>query len=138
MNNIPVIQRTGEKEKLFLDSYFEIEFLDGTVRTEKDTNWSDIAKEETVKYYGKSTKIAAVCSYAIKRIAIHHRNLHTELFPLDNDRVYQAIRSETLFYDNGEKTDSIVGRLVGLVRHGEIVQERYLDNTVSEIVGFRK
>jgi hypothetical protein len=114
-------------------SNFQIILIDGRVFTE---NWSDISIEKTVKY-GKGTKIVFVCKFPAKQITINHEELTTNIDIPENCEVYQSIRGETLFLPDGTKKNKIAGRTVGLVKNGEIIEERFLDSSQNIISGFK-
>ncbi len=118
-------------------SHFEVEFHDNSTRHESDTSWSDMSHEKDVSYMG-GTKRVRISAHPIKKITITHNELSITIdVPKDCD-VYQAIRSETIFLNGGERIDRVLGRVVGLVKEGEIIEERFLDSRTGEITGFRK
>jgi hypothetical protein len=118
------------------DSYFHIIFDDLSEVKEHDTNWSNLAEESVVKYLG-GTKVVLLSKHPVKTINIIHGNLHTSLDIQKGDKVYQAIRSTLMIDENGRTVSKIVGRVVGVVRDGVVIEERYLSSELGEISGIQ-
>lgn len=141
------MQKTSEKicrehrcladRKIHPHSFFEVHFKDKSFRTEHETNWSDMATEKRVKYFG-GTKTVMVCNHQVSHIIMRHGELVTTLHVKDGEEVYQAIRSETLFYPDGRKTDRINGRVIGIVKDDEVIEERFLNGVANQILGVKK
>lgn len=117
-------------------SYFEVQFVDGSVRTEHETNWRDLSVEKTVEYFG-GKKTVKVCQLPVKRVVMRHGDLSTIIDVPEGVEVYQAIRSETIFVPGGRKIDRISGRVVGLVKDNKVIEERFLNAAAGEVFGAR-
>ena len=133
--SIPKIKR---ENTLHEQTHFEVIFFDGSIANEQDTNWSSFSQEKNVKYQG-GTKTVYVSNLPIKSITITHGELKTSIDIPEGHEVYQACKSESIFGPNGEKMlDRINGRVVGLIKDNEVIEERYLDGRGHQILGFRK
>ena len=96
-----------------------------------------MSKEKIVKF-DDTFKRVNVNKYAIKKIKINHSGLSTELVANEGEEIYQAIKSQTLFVHGGKTTTTIIGRVVGKIKDGEVIEERIIDNRYNEIYGFKK
>lgn len=121
---------------LLSDSYFELEWLDGSVCNEAFTGWHSIS-EEMVILYGDKKKIALVCTKPVKKITIHHAGLEVSLKPQKGEQVYQAIKSTaTLQFDSSILT-KVIGRVVGIIKDGVVIEEQFINEDEKEIQGIR-
>lgn len=119
-------------------SYFEVQFVDGSKVDERDVNWSSISEERTVRILGGS-KTAFVCKHPVDLVRIVHDGLSTEIDVPDGCEVYQSIKGETVMMSTGERiSKSTLGRFVGIVKDGEVIEERYLDGQGNQVIGFKK
>lgn len=133
---IPKVIR--ESGNLHESSYFEVVFADGSMVNEKDTNWSDISEEKIVKIID-SQKIAKVCKFPVKKILVRHNDLFTEIDVPEGCEVYQAFKSESRFMNTGESLgNALLGRVVGLIKDGEVIEENYIDIAGNNVIGFKK
>lgn len=125
-----------------MNSYFEIKLENGEEKHEHDFKWKDISTQKRVNYMG-STKTVFACNHKVKDIHIHHEGQDVHFmdilsnFPKDCE-VYQAIRAETLFTPNIEKTERILGRVVGIISDGEVIQELFINGLQKSVLGFKK
>ena len=130
-------EQTLEERGLQPDSYYHIVFSDGSEITEKESNWSDFSTLKRVSYKGMKKSVMS-SNHPIKTIPIFHGELSTKVDVSEGQEVYQAIRSETLFMPNGSKQSRIIGRVVGIIRDGEVIEERFINGMHNSILGFRK
>lgn len=131
------IQKTKRDEgNLHDSSYFELQFTDGSLITEKDVNWSDVSEQKTVTLLGKN-KLAYICKYPVDFIRVTHDGLVSEVDIPDDCEVYQAFKSEALFAGGVKISDLILGRIIGIVKDGIVIEERFLDGRGNQIIGFK-
>ena len=107
---------------------FEITFSDGGIANEKDYSWNDIADYEVVDYMGQQ-RMVKLSKYPIKTIIIRYIDSETTLQIEDGDRVYTSIRSIATHGMDTTKNHKVLGRVVGIVRDGKIIEERFCDGT---------
>ena len=119
------------------DSFFTLHFADNSSVCEKEANWSDCSEQKVCEYFG-GTKTVNVCTHAVKEIHVKHGDLEHILEVPDGCEVYQANRSETVFRQNGEKVDRHVGKVVGLVKDGSVIEEYFLNGIENQIFGLKK
>lgn len=117
-------------------SHFEVQFADGSKRFEHETNWSDISEEVEVQY-GDSTKIVMLCKYPLKNIKVRHWTHLVDLNVQPGDKIYQAARSRTTFTLNGNRSVEVIGRIIGVVRDGKVVEERFINGIADQIQGIK-
>jgi hypothetical protein len=118
-------------------SYFEVVFEDGSVRDEKDLNWSDISQEMIVDYKEKQ-KTVFVSIPKIKKIKVTHKDLSVELDIPDNCQVYQAIRSNATLVPGQPTVHSTIGRVIGLIKDNRVVEERFINIPEKVVLGFKE
>ena len=102
----------------------------------KNCDWGSISTQKRVKYQDGFKTIFS-CNLNVLKIKIELGELETEIEVPDDYEVYQAIRGQTTFL-NGESDKQILGRVVGLVKDGEVVEERFLNLPENIISGWRK
>ena len=118
------------------NSYFVIELATGETINEIDYSFRSFSTEKLVLYRG-SNKVVKLCDLPAVSMTMKHYNLeHTMEIPA-NCQVYQAIVSVSQLLGT-ETVTKIVGRIMGLVKDGEVIQELYLDGLLGEISGFKK
>lgn len=117
-------------------SHFTLHFQDGSSVSEQDTNWSDVGETTVCGYFG-GKKTVCLSKYLVNKIHIRHGLLEKELNVPVGHRVYQAIRTETLFSPGQKNMSRVVGRCVGLVKDGQVVEEYFLDGVRNEVSGVR-
>jgi hypothetical protein len=116
------IKPRKNKIGLIEDGYFHIVFNDKSEAHERDFSWAEMSEHTIVDYMGQK-RIVRLCKYPVKSIKIKHRDLITEIKPeKDTDRVYTSIRS---IATNGHQ-NIILGRVVGVVRNGKVIEERFI------------
>lgn len=128
--------KTLEERGLPEDSFFEVVFADGSWTSERYVNWSSISEEIRVEYFG-GTKTVFVCKLPVKRIEVHHEGLVASLDVSEGCQVFQAVRSESIITD-GKKENRILGRVIGLVKDGEVIEEQFINEIMNEVLGTRK
>lgn len=125
-----------ESRGLPSDSYFEVVFTDNSIINEKDHNWRDIAKEQYV-VYDNTRKTVLVSRFPIKEITIHHGLLSTTLVAGEGEDIYQNLTSSAS-YKGGERAEwQIIGRKVGKIKNGKVIEEHYLNGQTNEVIGFK-
>ena len=100
---------------------FEVIFSDKSKAHEKDYSWNDLSDYVTVDFMGRP-RVVKLCKYQIKSITVQHQNVTTTIEPEDGDRVYTSIRSMAT---HSEK-NIILGRVVGVVRNGKVIEEKFI------------
>ncbi len=119
------------------DSYFEVYFKDGSKISEMETNWSSMARKETVDFFG-SKRVCYVSNYPIASIKIKLNGMEASIDEVSEDvEVYQFMRSERLIANEVDK-GTIIGRGIGLVKNGIIIEERFINALENRVQGARK
>lgn len=129
-------KRSLVERGLHEDSYFHVHFDDGSDRKEHDLNWSDFSEKVLVDFFG-SQKVVSLAKQPIKKLIINHGELTTELHLEKGEQVYQAITSQSSYMTNGETLNRIIGRIVGKVKDGKVIEERFLDGRTGEVTGIK-
>lgn len=119
-----------------MDSSFEAHLEDGNVLREQEHNWSDLSEERDVEH-PSGTKRFPVSRFPIKRLIVQHGDLETEVEIPKGCEVYQVVCSRLFFLPDGSRHISHIGRVVGIVKDGKVVEERFLNGATDEIRGFR-
>lgn len=118
------------------DSFFTAHFTDGSSVTEHDTNWSDFSETKVCEYFG-GKKTVLISKHPIKKLHVKHGSLeHFVDVPKDCD-VYQAVRSESLFISEQERKDIVLGRVIGLVKDGKVIEEYFLNGMENRVLGMK-
>lgn len=134
-NTIERTAKTLEERGLPADSFFEVFFTDGSTITEKEVNWSAMAQERRVAYF-EGTKAVYVSTLPIAQISVYHGGLEAHIAVPEGCEAYQAVRSETVILD-GRKHNRIVGRAVGIVKNGEVIEEQFINDIEHVVLGMR-
>jgi hypothetical protein len=116
-----------EKELFLPDSFFRVVFTDDSSVSEHDVDWVDMSELRTIGRYQ-----VRVCVYPVKRIEISHAGLLDVIEP-GSDEIYQMVKARANLTPSGSSA-KIIGRIVGRIRDGKIVEEHYLDAERSEII----
>lgn len=124
-----------EERGLSPDSFWLIFFTDGSSISEEECNWSDISVEANVKYL-EGTKTVYKCIYPVRDIIIRHNELQTKVEVPTGCAVYQAIRGQATLL-NGQEDKQIVGRCVGIIKDGRVIEERVLNCLEGVIQGWK-
>lgn len=118
------------------NSYFEVTFADGTKVSEHDTNWSSIAERRIVECMGFQ-KGVMVCTFPVKRIEATLDGLHSAIDVPEGHEAYQAIRSESVVIPGYSRQDRVVGRIIGILKDGKVVEEHFLNAPEYRVQGFK-
>ena len=127
----------GTKERgIPQNSYFEVIFEDNSFTTEKEINWSSISEQVVVKF-GERTKVVMLCNVPVKTAKCYAGDLQIEVTPdlTKGDKVYQAVISTSTFIPGRPTVNQHVGRLLGVVRDGQVIEEKYIDLRTNETHG---
>ena len=135
-DNLTKHGQTMEELGLPEGSFFEVTFTDGSTCNEKDVAWSSMSRHKQVEYFGGG-KHVQVCMYPVTSITVHHGDLETTIEVPKDCEVYQAIRSSMLFVAKKDGRHRVLGRCVGLVKNGKVVEERFLNGLMNEVQGVR-
>ena len=134
-DNIEKTDKSLEERGLPADSFFDVVFEDGSTASERWMNWSQISDERRVEYFGM-TKTVFVSRLPVKRIVIRHGDLETTVDVPAGCEAYQGVRSETMLL-GGKKESRVLGRIVGIIKDGEVIEERFLNGIQHEVQGTR-
>lgn len=118
------------------DSYFEITFIDNSTRSEINTSWKVMSQEEVI-LHGDKKKVALVCMYPVKKIKVFHKGLMSEIVTEKGEQIYQSIKSSTTYSDTAGMETKIVGRIIGKVKDGIVIEEKFLSEFENEVFGLR-
>lgn len=129
--------RTLEERGISEDSFFTLVFEDGSEITEKEANWSSICEKKEVDYFG-ARKIVNFSKFPVKIIKCFHEGLQSQIEVPEGARAYQAIRSESLIIGNSQKKGRIIGRTIGIIKGGEVLEEHFLNGIQFKVEGFKK
>lgn len=136
LDTIPRTTLPMEERGLTEGSYFEVTFRDGTKVSERDVNWSSIAERRVIGYLGGKKGIM-VCKFPVKRIEAFHEGMSAAIDVPEGCEAFQAIRSESIVIPGYSRQDRVVGRIIGIVRDGEVVEERFLNALEYRVQGIR-
>lgn len=114
--------------------YFVAILENGDVIHERDTAWSSISKYKTVKYFGMKKEVLA-SKLPIRHLEIHHEGLEVLMDIPPGCQVYCAFRSQMSLTATHKK---LLGRCVGIIRNGEVIEERFLNGSEQQVLGMRK
>lgn len=117
-------------------SHFRVSFGDGSERTEHDTNWSSFSESVVVGYFGVQKRVW-LSKHPVARIEANHDGLQGVIDVPVGCRAYQAIRGETTITGSGRQ-DRIIGRTIGVVKDGEVIEELYINGLTFRVEGLRK
>ncbi len=134
MDNIKKEHRSLKERGLHNNTFFEAHFHDGSTRREHDTNWSDMSELVEVTKDGKPYSVYAA-TVPIHTLVITHNELSIKLPVPEGTRPYQAIVAISLFSSSQENT--IVGRVAGLIKDGEVIEEQVINTNTGMIEGRR-
>ena len=139
MKTTDTIARTGktlEERGLPADSFFEVWFRDGSHATEIEIAWSSISEERRVRYF-EGTKTVFVSTRPVARIRMRHGDLVADCDVPEGCEAYQSVRSETILM-NGKTEHRVVGRSIGIVKDGEVIEEQFLNGVEGGVFGTKK
>ena len=136
MTGLIDIKKNNSDTANLLDNYWIITLEDGKTLREQDYSWSSFSELKSVKYRG-GNKTVYVSKLKIGKIEIIFNYMATLIEVPSDCEVYQASRQETV-YQNGTTKTKCIGRIVGLIKDNEVIEERFLDGRLNEIIGFKK
>lgn len=125
-----------EERGLPKDSFFHVHFKDGSDRTEHDLNWSEMSEKVVVDFFGQQ-KVVAISVHPIVKLRVKHGELETEIEVNSGEKIYQAMTSQAIYRNNGTTSNKVIGRIVGKVKDGKVIEERFIDGRTGEITGLR-
>ncbi|MGH2639025.1 MAG: hypothetical protein ACRDF4_07070, partial [Rhabdochlamydiaceae bacterium] len=117
-------------------SYFHVHFTDGSDRKEHDLNWTDVAEQAVVEFFGQQ-KVVFLSMHPVKRLKVVHNDLTTELEVGEEEKAYQAVVGSAMIRTDGSTQNRILGRIIGRVKDGIVIEERFLDGRTGEITGIK-
>ena len=136
-NEILKTSKTLEERGLPKNSYFEVVFFDGSIVSEINTNWSAMSRKEQVDYFGRPI-VAFISNYPVKSIKIKLNDMEALIDEIPEDcEVYQFVRSERILGRYIDK-ESIIGRGIGLIKNGAVVEERFINALENNIQGMKR
>ena len=136
-DNIPTTEKSLEERGLPSDSYYEIVFVDDSTASEKNTNWSDFSIKKNIQCFGQELSFF-VCRFPFKSINIFLNNLGAMFKDIPQGyEVCQFIRSERLLATGVDK-ETIVGRGIGLIKDGSMVEELFINALENKVQGIRR
>jgi len=135
-DNIPKTENTLQERGLPDDSYFEVVFKDGSSVSEVNTNWSAFSKREIIDCFGHK-QACFISIYPIRSIKIKLNGLEAFIDEVpDGVEVYQFMRSERVLANNIDK-DSVIGRGIGMIKDGAVIEERFINAYENKVQGMR-
>lgn len=135
-DKIPKTKESLNKRGLRPGSAFNIEFDDKSKIDESEASWKDFSDIQTVQR-GEGKKEVYLCKYPCKKIKVTHEGMSTEITVKKGEDVFQSIVSIVTFMPNGQSKKETLGRLVGTVKDGKIIEERFLDEKLGKVTGFK-
>lgn len=135
-DQIEKTDKTLEERGLPADSYFEVEFFDGSKVSEKNVNWSALCEKLEVAK-GSYVQYCMASKFPIKNISIYLNGMKAEIFDIPESlKVYQFVRSERLLAKDINKY-TLVGRGIGIIKNGSVVEERFINALENCVQGMR-
>jgi hypothetical protein len=132
------IQKTNaslESRGLPTNSYFEVEFYDGSIITEKECNWSSFSYPTVIDNCG-AKMLLHVATLPIDKITIYLNDLKTSIDVPPGYDCYQFIKAERLLA-TGIDRHTCLGRGIGLVKNGKVVEEKFINAIENKVMGIR-
>ena len=120
-----------------MDSFFEIKLEDGSYMSEKETKLSSISEIKKVKFLGKEKTVSA-CKFKLKSIKCFHEGMEAEIEIPYGCQAYQAIRSEAVIIKDIQRKDRILGRIIGVIKNDEVIEEKFINGIELKVQGFKK
>ncbi len=119
-----------------MQKHFEIHFGTGEVHSSDGIDWSEVSDRTEVNYFG-TRKIVHLCKHNISKIKIFHDGLEDEMVVPEGCQAFQATRSETVFLPNEQVNNRVIGKIMGIVKDGSVVEERFIDGLQHKILGLK-
>lgn len=134
---IPKTDKTLTERGLPEGSYFEVFFPDGSSITEKEANWSSFSQKETVEHFGNPATFY-VSNFYIKKIRIVLQGMEATIEDITPDlKLYQFMQSERLLAQGVDK-EHLVGRGIGLIKDGHVIEEKFISAVENRVMGIRR
>lgn len=121
---------------LNMEKNFEIHLHNGKKHDSTNHTWSEHSERIEVEAFG-SKKIVHLSKHDVKKICVFHDGKTEELEVPKGARVYQATRSEAVFLPDGTAQHRIIGKLMGIVKDGKVIEEIYIDGLQGQVFGLR-
>jgi hypothetical protein len=119
------------------DSFFQIIFSDNSIIDERQSNWTDLSEQVIINDNGR-IKTVLVCKYPSKSLTVNHCGLSKTIEVDHNEQPYQAIISmATLNNATGSVYQKIIGRRIGKIKDGNIVEEYIINSQTNQVIGSR-
>lgn len=134
-DTIPYEEKSAAERGLPPGSIWRVWFRDGSYREETDTSWAGISRLERVEYFGMK-KSVRLCRFPVKRIVVSHDGMEAEIEVPEGTEAYQAIRSNIMATGDRSR-GSIVGRCIGIVKDGEVLEELLINGQTHEVLGMK-
>jgi len=128
------IHKRIAKVRLPKGSKFDIVFPDASTITEKEYSWNDFSEEAVVDYMG-TLKMVQLSKHPIKSLTLTHGRSVTTILPENGDQIYIAFRGVATIAPDSVNRTRILGRVVGIVRQGKVIEERFLNGV--DVVGVK-
>jgi hypothetical protein len=116
-------------------SYFKCELRNGKRHHEDDVSWNDISKEKQVQY-GNIKKFVRTCNH-VKHLEVNHAGMKAEIDADKDEEIYQSVKAMTTFYPGGESKTDILGRILGKIKDGKVIEEIFINEKSGEVQGFK-
>ena len=117
------------------ESYVLLTLADGSQKDDRTFSWSSVSNRRLVDYFGKK-KTVFTCFLPVRKVDAYHDGLETSIEIPEDCEVYQAFRSRAAF-NAGQSQNDVVGRCIGIVRNGAVIEERFLNGVNNEVQGVR-
>lgn len=124
------------KDHKCIEGEFEAHFEDGSIFPETEGSWRELSEEKYVRF-GETFKKVHLSKYPMKKMKVTHDGMECTVDVPDGCQVYHSIKAQTIFSSNGTKRDFILGKIVGIVRDGVVIEERFLDKASNQITGIK-
>lgn len=115
---------------------YTVFFRDGTVKQDTQMSWSAISTEKEVEYFGGKKRVIALAG--LKKLIMRYEEIEAIVDVPEDCEVYQAYRSRMDFMNNGQMGGQVIGVCVGIVKNGEVIEERFLNGLEGRQYGIRK
>ena len=118
------------------DSFFHLTFSDKSTLDENEIDWSQISSDVIVNHFGRY-RLLKVLNHPVDKIKIHHEEQELNLDVEKDEKVYQSILMQTIFLQDGHKVEKCLGRIVGKIKDGKIIEEHLVNAQTGEITGLK-
>ena len=129
-------EKTLSQRGLPEDSYFEAVFEDGSSVAEHNVNWSEISERVIVDYFGHKETFG-ICKYPLASLKIFLDGLSAQIDVPKGCHAYQYIRSRRLLAQGVDRSE-IIGRGVGLIKDGVVIEEKFINALEYKVEGLKR